>query len=97
MTDRAEVFREWFAVTPSASRILDALYEASGRVVAHQVLRAVSQQTRNGVELSIKFLRAAMDPGAIANEMGEGYRLTLAGLKDCDRALEDAVQRERAA
>lgn len=97
MTDRAAIFQEWFAVGPAASRVLAALYDGEGCSRSHCALMVAGGQTMNGLHLTIKRLRDAMDAGSIANIFREGYRLTDAGLADCGRALADAAARERAA
>lgn len=96
-TDAVATLREWFAVPPSAARLVARLYAAGGKVVEHHDCRRAAGQTTNGINLSVKLLRAAMEPGAIANEHCVGYRLTPTGIADCDRAMADAATRERAA
>lgn len=97
MTDRAAIFQEWFSVPPSAARVVSRLHAARGVVVYHATLRVDARQTQNGLNLSIKKLREAMDEGAIANVWSAGFKLSPAGIADCDRALADAAQRGRAA
>lgn len=92
----AAILREWFGVSPSASRLVAALFAADGEAVRHEDLLDACGQTRNGMNLSIKFLRAAMASGSITNVFGVGFRLTTAGLADCRRGLEDASQRRAA-
>lgn len=96
VTDRAQIFKAWFAVMPAASRLLVALHDAAGEVVPFADLIQASGQTSNGVTLSIKLLRDAMDVGSIRNVNGVGYRLTAVGMADCEAAITDAT-RERAA
>lgn len=93
MTDRAAIFQEWFAVGPAASRVLDALYGHGGKPVDHGTLMAAGGQTMNGLNLTIKRLREAMDRGSIENIFRQGFYLTQAGLADCDKALADAAKR----
>lgn len=97
MIDHASAFREWFRVPPAAVRILVALHDAGGETLSFPDLITASGQTANGVNLSIKFLRAAMDPLSIMNVSGVGYRLAEIGARDCEAALADAARMERAA
>ncbi|HYF06362.1 MAG TPA: hypothetical protein VD970_01990 [Acetobacteraceae bacterium] len=93
MTDRAILFAEWFGVGPAAARVCSTLYEAQGAVVPFPALMAAGRQGRNGLNLSIKRLRAAMDPGSIGNVHGRGFYMTEIGLADCHAALRDAFAR----
>lgn len=88
---------EWFGVPPAAGRVAARLYSARGVVVYHEALVIAARQTRNGLNLSIKRLRDAMDEGAIVSVYRVGLRMTATGLADCDRAIADAAARERAA
>lgn len=92
----ALIFREWLGVPPSAGRVLAALYLAEGRVVRHADLGAAARQTGNGLALSIKHLRRAMEREAIVCVWGTGYRLGAPGVADCENALADARQRRAA-
>lgn len=89
----AEILTEWLGVSPAAGRVAARLYEGGGAVVTYADLMAAAGPTRNGLDLSIGKLRRAMEPGAIANEHGEGFRLTLAGMEDCRAAMRDAQVR----
>lgn len=97
MRARADVFREWFAIDATAARVIDVLYAASGRIVTHDTLRAVAEVGPKGVTDLIRALAEVMEGGAFTHHPCKGVRLTPAGLKDCDRALLDAVRRTAAA
>jgi len=88
-----QIFREWFGVGPAAGRIAAALFAAGGETVLRADLVVASGQTSHGLDMSIKKLRQAMEPGAIINARGKGYRLKRVGRADCERALADALER----
>lgn len=83
--------KAWLAVPPSAARVLAAMFAARGEVVPRGDLMASGGQTRAGLELSIKILRAAMDAAAIVNVPTVGFRLTSSGVAECERAVADAA------
>jgi hypothetical protein len=87
------IFLEWFALTRTRARMVTMLYEARGDVVTPAQLASVGPVTVSGLEHHLKAIRAAMDPGAVRNEPGVGYRLTGVGVADCDNALIDAQRR----
>lgn len=89
----ASILRQWFGVSPSAGRLIAALLKAGGQPVPLWDLCDIAGQTRNGTQLNIKFLRAAMDPDSLVYTPGEGYGLTAAGLADCRRGIADADAR----
>ncbi len=97
MTPRAQVFKEWWAIRPAACRVAEILYDARGALVPTSELMKRAEQTRHGLEFSIRQLRFAMDGRSIINVMGEGFYMTTTGLAECDRALRDAAGREQAA
>lgn len=97
MTPAALMYSAWLGVPPAAGRVMAALCEASGRPVSHDDLQAASGQTRNGLYLSIRRLRLALEPRALVNKYGQGFRLTAAGLAERDAALADAATLEVAA
>lgn len=90
---RSEIFREWFGVNPAAGRLVARLQAADGEPVRHADLLEVTGQTKHGMDMSLKRLRAAMAAGSIISLHGFGYQLSDAGKSDCDRALEDARKR----
>lgn len=97
MTDPAVIFAEWLGIRPAAGRILAALHRRPSAVVSMDALRLAAGQTFNGVNFSLRQLRAAMDPGAIECIFREGHALSPVGVAECELALADAAARERAA
>ncbi len=97
MIDRAAIFREWFGLGPAAGRLIAALYEADGAVVRLNDLATARGQTVNGTNLSLKKVRAAMEPDAIRAQRLAGYWMSEEGFADCRRALADAERRGIAA
>lgn len=97
MSPIASIYAAWLGVPPAAGRVMAALCAANGRPVSHDDLQAASGQTRNGLYLSIRRLRLALEPGALVNKYAEGFRLTAVGLAERDAALADAATLEVAA
>lgn len=76
----------WFGVPIASARIANALFAASGWLTRDDLV-AASGRTINGMHLSLKLLRAAMEPDSVEYVTGHGYRLTEAGRADCGAGL----------
>lgn len=89
-------FVQWFGLSTSQAKILEALYLANGQWLSHKRLAVLARLTGgNAAKWNLHHIRNALDAGGIEgrNEMIEGKtqygnRLTPKGLAECAQALQ---------
>lgn len=82
---------QWFGVTPAQGSLLNALYQAAGKIVSvDELIDAASLHPFVGprtITVQVCHIRKVIGRDGIENQWGAGYRLTEDGLEAVRKAL----------